>query len=310
MKVALPERFREQLEAAGELGVETAWYADAGAALEAVAGCEAMWYHLPIEEVERVLAAGPDLRWWSVVSAGVNGWPLELLARRGILLSNGAGLHAVPIAEYVVLGILALAKKLPDLVHGQDRREWIDTGASPELFGKRVLIYGYGLIGREIAARLRGFGMEITGVRRHPGQEPGVIGVEGWREQLPDADFVILSAPLTDATRALIGAPELAAMKSTACLVNIARGALVDETALVAALKSGTIAGAYLDVTEVEPLPAESELWSLPNLFLTPHSSSSSTEFERRAIELFRDNLERFRSGQQLRNLVDYRAGY
>src|SRR5438105_718676 len=208
------------------------------------------------------------------------------------------------------MGILALAKRLPDLVHGQDRREWIDTGSCPELFGRRVLIYGYGLIGREIAARLRGFGMEITGVRRHPGSEPGVVGVEGWREHLPEADFVILSVPLTDATRALIGEPELSAMKPSAFLVNIARGALVDEAALTEALKSGGIAGAYLDVTETEPLPKESELWSLPNLFLTPHSSSSSTEFERRAVELFRDNLERFRSGQALRNLVDYEAGY
>ena len=310
MKVALPERFREQLEAAGELGVATAWYADAATAVEAVAGCEAMWYHLPTEEVERVLAAGPDLRWWSVVSAGVNGWPLEVLARRGVLLSNGAGLHAVPIAEYVVMGMLALAKNLPNLVHGQDRREWIDTGSSLELFGKRVLIYGYGLIGREIAGRLRAFGMEITGVRRHPGREPGVVGIEGWREHLANADFVVLSAPLTDATRALIGATELRAMKSTAFLVNIARGALVDERALTEALRSGSVAGAYLDVTEAEPLPAESELWSLPNLLLTPHSSSSSTEFERRAVELFRDNLERYRAGRPLRNLVDYEAGY
>jgi phosphoglycerate dehydrogenase-like enzyme len=310
LKVALPERFRAELEAAGPLGVETAWYADADSALEAVAGCEAMWFQLRTSDVEPVLAAGPDLRWWSIVNAGVNGWPLEILARRGILLSNGAGLHAVPIAEYVAMGMLALAKKLPDLVHGQDRQEWIDTGASLELFGKRALIYGYGLIGREIATRLRAFGMEITGVRRHPGSEPGVVGVESWREHLPDADFVVLSAPLTDATRALIGERELGAMKGTAYLVNIARGALVDEPALAAALESGSIAGAYLDVTETEPLPKEAGLWSLPNLFLTPHSSSSSTEFERRAVELFRDNLERFRTGRPLRNLVDYEAGY
>jgi phosphoglycerate dehydrogenase-like enzyme len=310
LRVALPERFRSQIEAAGELGVETAWYSDLETALTAVPGCEAMWYHLQTEEVERVLAAGPELRWWSIVNAGVNGWPLEDLARRGLLLSNGAGLHAVPIAEYVLMGMLALAKRLPDLVHGQDRHEWIDTGASIELLGKRALIYGYGLIGREIAARLRGFGMEITGVRRRPGPERGVVAVEGWREHLPEADFVILSVPLTEATRALIGNGELSAMKPSAFLVNIARGALVDEGALTEALKSGVIAGAYLDVTETEPLPAGSELWSLPNLFLTPHSSSSSTEFERRAVELFRDNLERFRSGRPLRNLVDYEAGY
>jgi phosphoglycerate dehydrogenase-like enzyme len=310
LKVALPERFREQLEAAGELGVETAWYADLESALHVVADCRAIWYSLPTSAVEDVLAAGQELRWLSIVNAGVDGWPLEILARRGILLSNGAGLHAVPIAEYVVMGMLALAKRGPNLVHGQDHREWIETGPSLELHGRRVLIYGFGLIGREIAARLRSFGMEVTGVRRRPGQEPGVVGVEGWRDHLRNADFVVLSAPLTQATRALIGQAELSEMKRDAFLVNIARGALVDEAALVAALKAGTIAGAYLDVTETEPLPEESDLWSLPNLFLTPHSSSSSTEFERRAVELFRDNLERFRSRQPLRNLVDYEAGY
>lgn len=310
MKVALPEQFREHIEASGELGVDTAWYTDTESALKAVKDCQAIWFNLPTRDVEAVLEAGGDLRWWSILYAGVNGWPLASLAQRGILLSNGAGLHAVPIAEYVTLGLLALAKRYPDLVRAQDRREWVDLGSAQELLGKEVLIYGYGLIGREIAQRLRSFGMKITGIRRHPGEEPGVVGVEGWRDRLGETDCLILSAPLTDATRALVGEGELKAMKSTAWLVNIARGQLVDENALVASLGSGEIAGAYLDVTVTEPLPADSPLWGAPNLILTPHHSSSTTELERRAVALFRDNLERFRSGRPLRNLVDFEAGY
>lgn len=310
MKVALPEQFREQIEASGELGVDAGWYSDTESALRAVGDCQAIWFALPTADVEAVLEAGRELRWWSILFAGVNGWPLASLARRGIQLSNGAGLHAVPIAEYVTMGLLALAKRYPELVRAQDRREWVDLGSAPELLGKRVLIYGYGLIGREIAQRLRAFGMEITGIRRHPGEEPGVVGVEGWRERLPDTDCLILSAPLTDATHTLVGAGELRSMKPTAWLVNIARGQLIDEVALAAALRSGAIGGAYLDVTVTEPLPSLSPLWGAPNLVLTPHHASSSTELERRAVALFRDNLERFKSGRPLRNLVDLNAGY
>ena len=310
MKVALPELFREHIEASGDLEVEAAWYADSRSALTAVEGSQAIWFDLPVAEVQAVLEAGPELRWWNIIYAGVNGWPLDSLARRGIQLSNGAGLHAVPIAEYVALGLLTLAKNYRELSRAQDRREWIDLGAATELLGKRVLIYGYGQIGREIAQRLRGFGMEVIGVRRTPRGEAGVLGVEGWRDRLPEIDCLVLAAPLTEATRALVGRAELRAMKSTAWLVNIARGALLDEPALAAALRSGEIAGAYLDVTVEEPLPAASELWEAPNLVLTPHHSSSTTEMEKRAVALFRDNLDRFRRGQPLRNLVDLEAGY
>ncbi|MDQ6692698.1 MAG: D-2-hydroxyacid dehydrogenase, partial [Candidatus Dormibacteraeota bacterium] len=175
---------------------------------------------------------------------------------------------------------------------------------------RRVLIFGYGQIGREIAQRLAGFEMDVTGIRRHPAGEAGVVGTDGWERLLPEADFLVLTAPLTEATRAVIGARELAAMKSSAYLVNVSRGALVDEAALVEALRKTEIAGAYLDVAETEPLPEASELWGLPNLIVSPHSSASSLEFEPRAVALFVDNLARFRDGRQLRNLVDMEAGY
>ncbi len=312
MKLALPDKFRSQLESLAREDIEIAWYDDAASARSAVAGCEVMWFHphLPTEEVSPLLEAGPQLRWVSAVNAGVNGWPLSLFQDRGVLLTNGAGLHAIPMAEYVVMGMLGLVKRFPDLVRGQDRREWINTGALGELMGKSVLIFGYGQIGREIAQRLRGFQMDITGVRRRPGDEPGVVGTEGWETLIPEADFLIVTAPLTDATRAVVGTAQFKLMKPTAWLINVARGALVDERALIAALRAGELAGAYLDVTEVEPLPASSELWALPNLLISPHSSASTNAFEERAVALFRDNLERFRTGRQLRNLVDLEAGY
>lgn len=312
LKIALPERFRAQLERLARDDVEIAWYDDAASARAAVVDCEVMWFHphLPADEVAPLLQAGNRLRWMSAVNAGVNGWPLPLFAERRVALTNGAGLHAIPMAEYVVMGMLALVKRFPDLVRGQDRREWIDTGALGELRGRSVLIFGYGQIGREIAQRLRGFQMEITGVRRRPAGEPGVVGTDGWEELIPSSDFLIITAPLTDITRAVVGSAQLNLMKPTAWLVNVARGPLVDESALIAALKARSIAGAYLDVTEVEPLPPASELWALPNVLISPHSSASTTEFDTRAAALFSDNLERFRGGRELRNLVDLEAGY
>ncbi|GAC1656161.1 MAG: D-2-hydroxyacid dehydrogenase [Candidatus Dormibacteraceae bacterium] len=310
VKVAVPERFRAAIGEVPPPPHEFAWYSDADSAVAVVGDCVAMWSALPVADVERVLAAGHLLRWLSIINAGVDGWPLHLLADRGIVLTNGAGLHAIPMAEYAVMGILGLVKRFPDLVRGQDRREWINTGANRELFGKRVLIFGYGQVGREIGRRLESFGMQVVGVRRRPGDEAGVIAGDGWRQELPEADVVVVAAPLTGATQAVIGAEELRAMKASALLVNVARGGLVDEVALAAALRDDAIGGAYLDVTGVEPLPADSPLWALPNVIISPHSSASSSQFEPRAVALFRDNLERFAAGAPLRNTVDFAAGY
>ena len=149
----------------------------------------------------------------------------------------------------------------------------------------------------------------MVGARRHPAAV-GEIGAGAWRDRLGEFDWVILASPLTESTRAQVGAAELAAMKPTAVLVNIARGGLIDETALAGALREGSIAGAYLDVTSEEPLPSESPLWTLPNLVLTPHSSWASQRVMARAADLFLDNLDRFRAGRPLRNVVDLQEGY
>jgi len=210
-----------------------------------------------------------------------------------------------------VMGLLAGLKGFPELVRAQDSREWLKTPPSrAEMYGKRALIYGYGGIGRAIAERLRPFGVKVTGVRRNPGDEPGVIAATNWEAALPETDLLILSVPLTGATRALVSTTQLAALPKGAWVANIARGGLIDAAALIASLKSGHLGGAYLDVTDPEPLPADSELWSLPNVILTPHSSWATDHQLERAAEIFRENFERYLRGETLNNIVDLEAGY
>ncbi len=311
MKLALPERFRAETEARLPAEVEVAWYADAEAAPAAVRGADVLWLNMwERAQIQAALAAGDELRWVSMHGAGVDGLPLDLLRGRRLTLTNGAGLHAMPISEYAVLGMLALAKGFPALVRAQDRKQWLDSPpAFGELHGTKALIVGYGGIGRAIGERLRAFGVEVVGARRHP-VAAGEIAAEAWRDRLGEFDWVILASPLTNSTRAQVGAAELGAMKPTAVLVNIARGGLVDEAALAGALRDGRLAGAYLDVTSEEPLPSGSDLWTLPNLILTPHSSWASQRFAARAADLFLDNLDRFGAGRPLRNIVDLDAGY
>jgi phosphoglycerate dehydrogenase-like enzyme len=291
-------------------GVETAYYTDTESCVAAIAGAEVLWINY-LENFERVVDAGTELRWVTTQAAGVEHLPLKLFEARGLVLTNGAGLGAIPISEYVVMALLAGLKGLPEMVRAKDRREWLEQPPTlTVLHGKRVLIYGYGSIGRAIGERLKPFGVVVTGIRRHPGDEPGVIPATDWEARLPETDLLILSVPVTPTTRALVGPSQLAALPKGAWVANIARGDLIDEAALVDALKSGHLGGAYLDVTRTEPLPPESELWSLPNLILTPHASWASDDFLNRAATIFLDNLDRYRRGEPLRNRVDLSAGY
>jgi phosphoglycerate dehydrogenase-like enzyme len=243
--------------------------------------------------------------------SGRDNHPLELYRERGVLLTNGSGLAAGPIAEALVLAMLAAAKRFPDLVRAQDRAEWLPRPPGlGELQDTRALVLGYGEIGRAAAARLRGFGVEVTGVRRQPVEDPAVIGPEDWRPRLAEFDWVLVTVASVAANRHLVGAPELAAMKPGAWILNVTRGWIVDQAALLEALRAGPLGGAYLDVTDPEPLPAESELWRLPNVIVTPHSSWASARFGERAAALFLDNLGRFLTGAPLRNVVDLQAGY
>ncbi len=290
---------------------EIAWYTDTDSCVAAVPGAEVLWVDFGVKNLERAIEAGADLKWVTTAGTGVDGWPLALLEKRKLVLTNGAGVGAIPISEYTVMGLLAGLKALPEMVRAQDRREWLKRPPSfTEMHGKRALIYGYGSIGRAIGERLRPFGVTVTGVRRNPGDEPGVIATNGWEARLPQTDLLILSVPLTGATKALVGAAQLAALPKDAWVANIARGGLIDEAALVDALKSGHLGGAYLDVTDPEPLPPDSELWALRNVILTPHTSWATEHLIERAAEIFLDNFERYRRGESLRNVVDLRAGY
>jgi phosphoglycerate dehydrogenase-like enzyme len=311
VKVALPVEFKPQLENL-PTAVGGMWYESGSEAAAAVRdGADVLWAAGVGTELQDAIAASSDLRWVHTHGAGTESHPLALYRRCGLIFTNGSGIGAVPISEYAVMMMLAAAKRLPELVRAQDRGEWLKVGpGNGELFGARALIVGLGEIGRAIGARLSPFGVDVVGVRRRPGGEPNVIGVEEWRARLGEFDWVILSTILTGETRHMISSGELAKMKPTAWLANISRGGLVDQAALTSALASHAIGGAYLDVTDPEPLPADSELWRLPNVILSPHSSWTSSRFARRSADLFLANLDRYQSGEPLRNVVDLEVGY
>jgi phosphoglycerate dehydrogenase-like enzyme len=304
VKVALPEWYRDLLAPSLD-GDRPAWYQDGATALAALREAEAFWHELwgPGQpELPELLGAAPELRWLHVSSAGVEWVDLELVRRRRIRLTNGAGLHAPPIAEHAVMCMLMARRGLLPLLRAQAQARWDrHEGGRSELAGARVLILGYGLIGRAIGQKAKALGALVTGVRRRDHAD--------WRALLPESDFLVVAAPLTPATRGIVGARELAAMKEGAWVVNIARGPLVVERALLEAL-AGKLGGAALDVFDEEPLPAEHPLWRLPNVILTPHVSASTDRVLERSAALFLDNVERFRGGRRLRNLVDLRAGY
>jgi phosphoglycerate dehydrogenase-like enzyme len=233
---------------------------------------------------------------------------------RDIVLTNSAGVHAAPISEFVMLLALEHAKQAGRLRALQAERRWAGREMQlSELSDKMMLIIGLGQIGQAIAARASAFGMRVVGSRRSGAPVPGVSHVladGAWRQMLGEADYVVIAAPLTPETRGMVGAAELAAMRPDAYLINIARGEIVDEDALIAALERGQIAGAGIDVFSTEPLPAASPLWGLPNVFVTPHISWTSPEIRPRTINLFIENLRRYVAGEPLRNLVDKHAGY
>ncbi len=284
----------------------------------------------------RDLSVAPKLKWMQLHSAGIN----HLLSRNhpilktDIKVTTSSGIHAVPIGEFSIALMMALARRVPRMVRMQDSGVWTaqterwKTFLGPELRGKTLGIIGYGSIGRE-AARIakQGFAMRVLaltrgGEKKDSGYiESGVGDPEG---KLPDAwftpaqlldllaqsDFVLVATPLTEETRNLIGERELRAMKPTAYIVNIARGGILDEAALVRALKENWIAGAGLDVFEKEPLPSDSGLWKLDNALIAPHISSATPDYDDRATNLLCENLRRYLRGEELLNLVNRAKGY
>ena len=274
-----------------------------------------VFYGFPTADLLRAATA---LRWIQSPSAGVNYLQdLAELVESDVVLTNTRGAHGPSIGEHTFALLFALTRHIPESVQAQSQRYWARKElyrTSREMRGLTMGVIGFGAIGRAVAQRARGFDMEVIAIDPHP--EPGApFVVETWgMERLPDllaqADVVVVAAPLTAQSYHLLDAAALAWMTPDAYLIVVSRGGIVDEDALVDALQSGRLAGAGLDVTEIEPLPAESRLWDAPNLIITPHTAGDSSEKERRCIEILRENLLRYTSGESLLNVVDKRRGY
>ncbi len=312
MKAVLPAPARPLLEPHLPADLDVDWFASPDDAKAMIADADIAWVDMHPKGLvaDAIRAAGPRLKWVSTIYAGLDEFPLDVVRDKGAILTNGSGINAVTVAEYAVMGMLVAAKRFDQVVRAQDRREWLgDAPGKRELQESRALVIGYGTIGRLIGDRLAAFGVAVTGVTRS-GRD-GTLAADAWRAQLGEFDWVILAAPSTDTTKAMIGTDELAAMKDSAWLVNIARGAMIDDDALVAALKSGGIAGAFLDPTNPEPLPADHPLWSAPNAIITMHlSGRSQTTMFARGASLFLENLTAFLGGQPMKNVADIDAGY
>ena len=291
--------------------VEPRFFATREEAYDLAPEAEIGWFDMYHKaDMAEAVRRADKLKWLNSIYAGVDGIPLDLLRERGAVFTNGAGINALTIAEYVVMGMLTVAKGYREVVAAQERREWLlDSPGKVELAGSKALLLGYGAIGKLIEARLAAFEVEVVKVRRSSG--PGTLGPDEWRARLGEFDWVILAVPATPETDGMIGAAELAAMKSTATLINIARGAVIDQDALVAALAEKRIAAAFLDVTTPEPLPPGHPLWSLPNAHITMHlSGRAQDKMFVRSAERFLTNLGRWHRGEAVEPQVDLAAGY
>ncbi len=263
--------------------------------------------------VRQLLDATPKLRWYHTVSAGVENMPLPELAERGIVLTNNSGSYDIQIAEHLMAFVFAASRQLHHYRDQQRATEWKEQ-VHQELRDATIVVYGMGSIGGEIARLASAIGMRVIGVRRKPGPAvPGidrVVAADRLAEVVGQADYLAIAAPLTSATRGAISRDVISRMKPTAWIMNIARGAIVDEPALIEALQTKRIGGAALDVFTTEPLPPESPLWKFESVIITPHHSGSSPRANERTLALFAENLRRYKAGEPLINRVDYEAGY
>ncbi len=255
------------------------------------------------------------LKWVQATSAGIGEFLARTgLSKSGIIFTTAAGVHARTLAEFAMHGLLYFCRGMPHLAEIKAARHW-QRYTVRGLEGARLLVVGLGSVGREVARQAAFSGVEVSGMRRHVGSElpEGVsrlVGKDGLREALAECDALVLSCPLTDETKGMIGAAEIGAFKTGMVLVNIARGGVIDETEMIAALRDGRIAGAALDVFATEPLPADNPLWGLPNVIISPHSASTVAAENGRIVDIFLDNLQRFEAGMPMRNRYEAGRGY
>ena len=262
-----------------------------------------------------LLSRAPKLKWIQTISAGVNRFTDADIWDSPVILTSASGIHATPIGEFVLGFMLMFAKQAPLFIRSQLKHEWIRL-IPAVLRDKTVGIVGLGHIGREVARLAKAFGMKVIATRRSASPSSRaryvdkMLPVRQLKQLLSESDYVVVATPLTPETTGLIGKPEFKAMKTNAYIINIGRGGIIDETALVQALDSGEIAGAGLDVTATEPLPPDSPLWDRDNVIISPHISGGMEDYMQQATDLFYENLRRYLGGQRLINIVDKKRGY
>jgi phosphoglycerate dehydrogenase-like enzyme len=264
--------------------------------------------------------AAPRLKWIHSPAAAVHQLMFPELVRSGVVVTNSTSVHGPVVAEHAIALLLALAKRLPQAMHYQARRQWSqdqlwsERPRPREVDGATVVVVGLGGIGAEFTRRAKALGMRVLGVRENPGKGAGgadqVYGPAEMEAVLPQAEFVLLCTPVTPATRHVINRARLERMKPGSYLINVARGDLIDEPALIEALTNQRIAGAALDVFEEEPLPADSPFWSLDNVLITPHTAAVTERLWERHLQHIVENLKRFLAGQPLLNEVDKKRRY
>jgi phosphoglycerate dehydrogenase-like enzyme len=266
--------------------------------------------------LREVFGMCPRVRWVHSRAAGLDNQLFPELVASPAVMTNGSGVFSPPLGEFALAAILYFAKDLRRMIRGQQAGHW-DQFDVTEIAGQTAGIVGYGDIGRAVAARLRPMGMEVLAMKRHvppaAGEDPLVSRIYGPDERLEmiaRCDYVVVSAPLTPETRGMIGAAEFAAMKPNAVTINIGRGPVIDEAAMVAALSAGKIKGAALDVFDHEPLPDGHPFYRLENVLLSPHCSDHTPDWLERAMRFFLEQFERFRKGEALRSVVQKELGY
>lgn len=293
--------------------LDVTWFTSTEEAMEAAPDAEIGWFDMyDKDQMAKTIATATNLKWLNSIYAGVEHFPLEQLKSQGTKLTNGAGLNSAPIAEFAIMMMLSAAKRLDTIIDHQRKHEWLEIPpGTAEIADSKVLIIGYGGIGQQIAKQLAGFNVEITAVRRSRSDDPNVIGLDEWRDRLGEFDWVFVSAPATSETKHLLGAEEFAKMKNSAWLVNVARGTLVDQNALVEALEQKNIGGAALDVADPEPLPKDHPLWDPPNCIITMHlSGQAQTRMFERAAARFVENLKRYQADEEMIAVADFDRGY
>ena len=269
----------------------------------------------PIDKVRTVWLKAPKLQWMHSLSAGVENSLFPELISSSVPLTNSRGVFARSLGEFMIGAALYFDKDFPRMQRQQREGRW-EAFDVEELYGKTMGIVGYGSIGRASAKLAHAFGMKVLALRRNPEQSEGdplidrAYGPGQLRELMAQSDFVVVAAPLTPATRGMVGDGEIRAMKPSAIFINVGRGPVVDEQALIGALREKRIRGAGLDVFEKEPLPEGHPFYSMDNVLLSPHCADHTPGWIEGAVEFFLENFERFRKGEPLQNVVDKHAGY